>query len=151
MMKKTDNMNIDCPPMAMRPRPRLTPLNRFYWEAGKENVLKIMRCQDCSIWIHPVMPVCPGCMSENVAPEVVAGTATVYSISVNYQAWAPGLEVPYTIARVVLDGVDEVLLTTNIVGDGALETTINDRVKVCFEEQEGIWFPLFTPLQEEKP
>lgn len=134
--------------MATRPRPRVTPLNRFYWEAGKEGVLKIMRCQDCATWLHPAQPVCRSCLSENVAPQAVAGTASVYSISVNYQAWAPGLDVPYTIARVALDGVADVLLTTNIVGDGALETAIGDAVKVCFEEQDGIWFPLFTPARK---
>lgn len=53
----------------------------------------------------------------------------------------------YTIARVVPDGVEGVLLTTNIVGEGALETAIDDRVTVCFEEQDGIWFPLFTPCR----
>jgi hypothetical protein len=36
-----------------------------------------------------------------------------------------------------------VLLTTNIVGEGALEAQIDDPVKVVFEEQDGVWFPLF--------
>jgi uncharacterized OB-fold protein len=130
--------------MATRPRPRLTPVNRFYWEAGREGVLKLMRCQECETWLHPARPICASCLSENVAPEAVAGTATVYSITINHQAWAPGLEVPYAIARVALDGVPGILLTTNIVGDGALETAIGDKVHVCFEEQDGIWFPLFT-------
>jgi uncharacterized OB-fold protein len=63
---------------------------------------------------------------------------------VNHQPWVAGLEVPYAVARVALDGVDEVLLTTNIVGEGALDTRIGDRVRVTFEAQDGLWFPLFT-------
>jgi uncharacterized OB-fold protein len=55
----------------------------------------------------------------------------------------PGLDLPYVIARVALDGVDGVLLTTNIVGDDALGVAIGDPVRVTFEEQDGIWFPLF--------
>ncbi|EQA98378.1 hypothetical protein L485_17000 [Sphingobium baderi LL03] len=128
----------------------MTPLNRFYWEAGREGVLKIMQCRECGTWIHPAAPICPSCLSENVAPQPVEGTGGIYSITVNYQAWAPGLDVPYAIARVALDGVDGVLLTTNIVGDGAVEAAIGDRVQVCFEEQDGIWFPLFTRAQEDK-
>lgn len=130
--------------MVARPRPRISPLNRFFWEAGREGVLKLLRCQDCGAWLHPVRPICNACLSENVEPEPVAGTGTVYSITVNHQAWVPGLPVPYTIARIELDGVEGVLLTSNIVGEGALEAKIGDRVKVCFEEEDGIWFQLFT-------
>lgn len=132
--------------MATRPRPLIDPVNRFYWEAGLEGVLKIMRCGDCGTWLHPPRPVCSNCLSENVAPEAVAGTGTVYSVTTNYQAWAPGLTLPYVIARVALDGVDGVLLTTNIVGDDALDTQIGQGVRVRFEEQDGIWFPLFTRI-----
>lgn len=127
-----------------RPLPFVSPMNRFYWEAGKDGALKIQRCQDCSTWIHPAQPICRNCLSENVAPEAVAGTGKIFSITINHQMWAPGLEVPYAIARVKLDGVgDTVLLTTNIVGEGALEAKIDDPVKVVFEEQDGVWFPLF--------
>jgi len=129
--------------MATRPRPIVDPLSRFYWEAGKEGGLKLLRCQDCGTWLHPPRPVCSHCLSENVAPEAVAGTGTVYSLTVNHQAWMPGLDLPYVIARVALDGVDGVLLTTNIVGDDALGVAIGDPVRVTFEEQDGIWFPLF--------
>lgn len=127
-----------------RPRPRVTEINRFYWEAGREGVLKIMRCQQCKTWLHPAQPVCRNCLSEDVAPEATAGIGTIFSMTVNHQAWVPGLQVPYVVARVALDDVDGVLLTTNIVGEGALDSAIGDRVAVCFEEQDGIWFPLFT-------
>jgi len=39
-----------------------------------------------------------------VAPEQVAGTGTVDTFTVNYQEWRPGLETPYVIARVAIDG-----------------------------------------------
>lgn len=129
--------------MALRPRPRLTATNRFYWEAGRDGVLKLLRCEDCSAWIHPPRPLCPICLGENVGPKPLSGKGSIYSVSVNHQAWVPGLEVPYVIARVAPDETPEVLLTTNIIGDGALDTAVGDRVTVSFEEQEGLWFPLF--------
>ena len=129
--------------MVVRVSPRIGPLNRFYWESGRDGVLRIMRCQDCGTWLHPAKPLCSSCLSEDVAPQATSGTGTVYSITINHQAWQPGLEVPYAIARVALDGVDGVLLTTNIVGPGALDTQIGDAVRVTFEEQNGIWYPLF--------
>src|SRR5690606_26259333 len=97
--------------MVSRPMPNVTDVNRFYWTAGSKGVLSIMRCQECRTWLHPVRPICSSCLSENVAPEEVEGTGTVYSVTVNHQPWVPGLEVPYAIARVALDGVEGVLLT----------------------------------------
>ena len=61
----------------------------------------------------------------------------------NHQAWAPGLEVPYVIARVRLDGVPGVYLTTNIVGSPVDEVKFDDKVRVVFDEQDGIYFPVF--------
>ena len=75
--------------------------------------------------------------------EAVAGTGTIDSYTVNYQPWMPGLEVPFVIARVRLDGVPGVVLTTNIVNCPPNEVNFDDRVRVTFEEQDGIWFPLF--------
>ena len=58
-------------------------------------------------------------------------------------AWMPGLEVPFVIARVRLDGVPGVYLTTNIVGSPVEDVDFDDKVRVTFEEQDGIYYPLF--------
>ena len=129
--------------MAKRPLPQVTPVTRFYWEAGAEGVLKVLRCEDCARWIHPPQPLCPVCLSERVMPQEVAGTGTVYSVTVNHQPWMPDLPIPYAIARIALDGVDDVLITSNVVGPDAIDARIGDRVRVRFEEQEGVWIPLF--------
>jgi uncharacterized OB-fold protein len=62
---------------------------------------------------------------------------------VNYQAWMPGQEVPYVIARVALDGAPGVYLTTNIVGCPVDAVDIGDRVRVTFEQHGEIYIPLF--------
>jgi uncharacterized OB-fold protein len=126
-----------------RPLPRLTPINRPFWTGGAEGQLKIYRCDDCGHWNHPPQPVCRECLSENVAPVATAGTGHVDTFTVNYQAWMPGLEVPYVIARVALDGVPGVYLTTNIVGCPVDEVDIGNRVRVKFEQHGEIYLPLF--------
>jgi hypothetical protein len=35
------------------------------------------------------------------------------------------------------------VLTTNIVGTPVDDVRFDDRVKVVFDEQDGIWFPVF--------
>lgn len=126
-----------------RPRPRLDAENRAFWTGGSEGRLNIMRCGDCGGYTHPPKLLCRHCQSENVAPEAVAGTGVIDTYTINYQAWMPGLEVPFVIARVRLDGVPGVFLTTNIVGCPVEQVEFDDRVRVTFEEQDGIWYPLF--------
>ena len=65
------------------------------------------------------------------------------TMTVNHQAWAPGLEVPFVIARVALDGVPGVYLTTNIVGSPVEDVNFGDKVRVTFEQQDEIFYPLF--------
>ncbi len=126
-----------------RPRPKLNADNRAFWTGGAENKLNIMRCSDCGQFTHPPREICRHCQSEAMAPFAAEGTGQIDSYTINYQAWMPGLEVPFVIARVRLDGVPGVYLTTNIVGSPVESVDIDDPVKVVFEEQDGIWFPLF--------
>lgn len=126
-----------------RPRPRLDADNRAFWTGGAEGRLNIAKCGDCGGFIHPPREICRHCLSENVAPHAVSGTGTVDSYTINFQPWAKDMQVPFVIARVRLDDAPDVILTTNIVGSGPGEVDIDDRVSVVFEEQDGIWYPLF--------
>lgn len=126
-----------------RPKPKLDQENRAFWTGGAEAKLNIVRCGDCGQFTHPPRVLCRHCQSENVAPQAVPGTGTIDSFTINHQPWAPGLEVPYVIARVALDGVPGVILTTNIVGSPVEEVTFGDRVRVVFEQQDEIFYPLF--------
>ena len=128
---------------APRVLPRLDSENRFFWTSGADGKLRLLRCQDCSTFIHPPRPVCRNCLSENVAPEVIAGTGVVDTFTVNYQEWRPGLEVPYVIARITLDGAPGVYLTTNIVGCSVDAVQTGDRVRARFEQHGDIYLPLF--------
>ncbi len=126
-----------------RSRVRLDKDNRAFWTGGADGKLHIARCGDCSGFIHPPREICRHCLSENVAPFAVSGTGVVDSYTVNHQAWAKDMDVPFVIARVKLDDAPGVYLTTNIVGCPVDAVDIDDPVRVTFEEQDGIWYPLF--------
>lgn len=126
-----------------RPRPKLDAENSPFWTGGAEGKLNITHCGDCGQYTHPPRVLCRHCQSENVAPGAVPGTGVIDTMTVNHQPWAPGLEVPYVIARVKLDDVPGVYLTTNIVGSPVEEVNFGDKVRVVFEEQDGIFYPLF--------
>jgi uncharacterized OB-fold protein len=131
---------------APRVLPRLDAENRFFWTGGADGKLRLMRCQECATFIHPPRPVCRKCLSEKVAPEEVAGTGIVDTFTINYQEWRPGLDVPYVIARVAIDGAPGVYLTTNIVGCPVEAVQIGDAVQVKFERQGEIYLPLFEKI-----
>lgn len=127
----------------IRPRPKLDDDNRAFWTGGAEGKLNLMRCDDCGEFTHPPREFCRHCQSENVAAHAVAGTGTIDTYTINHQPWIPGLEVPYVIARVRLDGVPGVYLMTNIVGCPVEEVDFDLPVEVTFEQQDDIYFPLF--------
>lgn len=126
-----------------RPVPKLDDINRAFWTGGAEGKLYINRCGDCGEFTHPPLPLCRHCQSEHVSPEAVAGTGAIDTFTINYQPWAKDLEVPLVIARVRLDGVPGVYITTNIVNCPVEEVNFDDKVRVTFEEQNGIHYPLF--------
>jgi uncharacterized OB-fold protein len=126
-----------------RPRPRLDAENRAFWTGGSEGKLNIMKCGDCGEFTHPPLLMCRHCQGESMAPHAVSGKATIETYTVNHQPWMPGLEVPFVIARVRLDDAPDVILTTNIVGCPIDAVDFGDKVQVTFEEQDGIWYPLF--------
>jgi uncharacterized OB-fold protein len=132
---------------ASRPLPRLDAVNRPFWTGGATGELKLMRCKACASFVHPPQPVCRNCLSEDVAPETVAGTGVVDTFTVNHQKWRPDMEVPFVIARVAVDGAPGVYLTTNIVGCPPDQVEIGDRVRVKFEQHgeapNTVWLPLF--------
>ena len=125
--------------------PVLTPLNEFFWTAGREGHLSILRCGDCGAWLHPPAPVCPECLGRNLAPQRVSGVGVVETFTINYQAWSPGVEVPYVIAIVSLRECPQVHLTTGIVGIAGDDVRIGMPVRVQFEQHEDVWLPLFAP------
>jgi len=126
-----------------RALPRLDAVNRPFWTGGANGELRLMRCADCAVFVHPPRPICPKCLSEHVAPQTVAGTGVIDTFTVNYQKWHPALEVPFVIARVAIDGAPGVYLTTNIVGCPVEDVEIGDRVSVKFLQQGEVYLPLF--------
>jgi uncharacterized protein len=130
---------------ALRPLPKLDDLNRFFWTSGADGRLRFQRCRDCGYWLHPPGVVCPKCLGANIAPEAVSGMGTVAAVTVNYQPWMPGLEVPYAVAIVELDEQPGLRLTTNVVGIAPEEVRIGQRVRVEFEAIDDVHLPQFRP------
>jgi uncharacterized OB-fold protein len=129
---------------SFRVLPRLDDDNRFFWTGGEDGTLRFLRCQSCQQFVHPPVPVCPGCLDSELAPEPVSGRATVHSFTVNVQEWIPGSD-PYVIGLVSIDEQPDVRLITNLVDCDPDDIEIGSAVEVVFEHQEDVYLPLFRP------
>jgi uncharacterized OB-fold protein len=129
-----------------RVMPAVTPENEHFWRGGADGELRFLRCGACGYWIHPPSPVCPECLSRDVAPAVASGRATVYTFTVNWQPWYPALDPPYVVAIVELPEQAGLRLTTNIVECDPDDVRIGMEVEVVFEEYDDVWLPFFRPV-----
>jgi len=131
--------------VAFRVLPRVTRENEHFWKGGGEGELRFLRCGDCGYYIHPPSPICPRCLSKNIAPQAVSGRARVATFTVNHQPWYPGMDPPYVIAIVEIEEQADVRLMTNIVSCDVEDVKIGMPVTVRFEHQDDVWIPLFEP------
>lgn len=132
--------------MKLQPLPLVNDDTAAFWEGGADGRLHIHRCQSCQVWFHPPTPICPACLSLDVAPESPSGRATVKTFTINAQPWAPGMEVPYVVGVVSLDDCPGVQLTTRFVDVDPASITIGQAVEVVFEQVDEIHLPLFRPV-----
>jgi uncharacterized protein len=128
-----------------RPLPLLTAENRAFWTGGARGELMIQRCAACSTWFHPPAPVCPSCLSRDVAPRPASGGATLLTYSINHQRWLPGQIVPYVIAGVALGDAPDVQLVAELVDCPEKELSIGMSLQVTFKAIDDVWVPQFRP------
>ena len=133
-------------PKPFRILPQLTPENEFFWTAGAEGKLRMLRCPGCATWVHPPSPVCPDCLGTGLEAGELSGRGRVLTYTVNHHPWIPGFDPPYVVAIVELEEQEGLRLTTNIVGCEPEDVSIDMPVRVRFEEaKDGIFLPLFEP------
>lgn len=74
-----------------------------WWEATTRHRWVLQECGSCGHLQHPPRAVCTGCSRmESLGWREVSGEGTVDSFTTVHRAPRPGVEVPYTVARVRL-------------------------------------------------
>lgn len=116
-----------------------------FWRCGADGELRITRCRNCDLYIHPHRDACPQCRSRDVAPQSVSGKATLESWTINRQKWFRGLDEPFVVGLVTLVEQPGLNLTTNIVNCDFDDLRIGMPLSVVFENIEDSWLALFEP------
>lgn len=117
-----------------------------FWRSGANGVLRISRCQNCSLWIHPHVDACRRCHARDIRPEAVSGKGTIETWTINHQPWWSELKGrPYAVAIVTLTEQTGLNITTNVVNCMFEDIRFGMPVRVVFENIEDVWLPLFEP------
>lgn len=126
-----------------RPLPHPSAWSKGYWNAARERRLVIQTCSDCSRPNMYPKRFCPHCLSESLEWCASPGTGEIYAVTAQLAGPPTGFadRLPYVIAIILLD--EGVQMMSNIVGDGAIDAKIGDRVAVDFEEAGDVVLPVF--------
>jgi uncharacterized protein len=134
---------VNAAPAARIP-PSLTEASRPFWTGGARGQLLVLWCAGCERWVHPPRETCAGCGGP-LKPRPVSGRGTVFTFTINWQAFRPDVPVPYVVAIVELEEQTGLRFTTNIVGCDPEAVSIGMPVSVAFEQAGETWVPVFRP------
>jgi len=112
-----------------------------YWGGVEAGGLRFPCCAACGHQHFPPRAMCPKCWSDRLEWKASAGEGAIHSCTVVHRASRPDFATPYVLALIDLD--DAPRMMANVVGPGALEAAIGDRVAVTFEARDGDVLPQF--------
>lgn len=128
----------------LKPLPVLDVDSRFFWESCKNHKMALQQCFSCKQFRYPPRPLCPKCHSTEAEWSPISGRGQVYVALVMCRSYGPAWEhdVPYNISLIDLD--EGVRLWSNVIGCGAEEVKIGDRVEISYEDvTDAITLPKF--------
>ena len=132
---------------AKRPQPTLDEADtRPFWEATKQHELRYQVCDDCGGVVFYPRRHCPHCMSMKLSWKTSRGEGAIYTYTIIRQIGHPAFRelAPYVVAWIDLD--EGFRMLSNVVGVDAGSVRIGQRVRVTWEDQDGVSLPLFTPV-----
>ena len=130
------------------PVPEPNADSRLYWDAARGGRLVVRQCRACGRRHFMPRGQCPACWSDDLEWIDCGGFGTVYSLSTVHRAPTPDFAgiAPYVIALIDLD--EGPRMFANIVGAGAREASIGERVQLTFERRgESVALPQFMRVQ----
>lgn len=140
----------DAEVFAALPNVRIDRDNIAHYHGLLEQRLLINRCQTCGYWIYPHRPLCPECLSWDVAPMEVSGRGKLFSYTLIHQTRDPKvfLDEPMPVAAVELAEQEGLRYLSSIVNCPAHKLRYDMALQLVWIDQDGILVPAFEPAPQ---
>jgi uncharacterized protein len=128
--------------------PTIEAETRPFWDALREGILMLGRCDSCDKVHYYPRPMCPHCWGEAVTLVPASGSGTLYTWSTVFVNDLPpfNAKLPYVAAQVDLD--EGVRVTTIITGAAHGGLKIGMPVELGFEAiSDDVTIPVFSPAR----
>jgi len=128
--------------------PTIEAETKPFWDALREGMLMLGRCESCEQVHYYPRPMCPHCWSEAVTLVPAKGLGTLYTWSTVFVNDLPpfNAKLPYVAAQVDLE--EGVRVTTIISGASPKDLEIGMPVKLGFEAiSDEVTIPVFSPAR----
>lgn len=125
------------------PLPRPSSLSKVFWDACAEGRLVYQRCARCEWAVFNPAPLCPMCLSQDLAWHESAGRGAIYSWSVAYRPMSASFTAPY--APIIVDVDEGYQMISNLIGCTVDTVAVGLRVRVDFHEVGKMTLPYFRP------
>lgn len=129
--------------MDMKPLPVVDPDTAPYWEALRQHVFKLKRCQACGRSHFYPRVICPHCHSDALEWVESRGAGVVYTYTVARRPAGPAFkaDTPYVVALVDLDDGPRLMARVSAPPESV---RIGQRVEMVFEDvTEAVTLPSF--------
>ena len=110
-----------------------------FWQALKEHVFKLQKCDDCGSCRYIPTEICARCGSETWTWTPVTGRGTVHTYTVIHRGPTPAYQAdaPYMIAHVDLDEGPRVI--GNLEGCEPAQVRIGMPVEIVYQDVTDDW------------
>lgn len=118
--------------VADRAKPMEAPENLPYWDGLRAHRLVLPRCANCGLLSFPPVAGCSHCGFGNQEWEEISPEGSIYSFSVCFRPFGPGLETPYVPLIVELHCQKSLRVISNLVSVRLSEITFGMPVTGVF-------------------
>lgn len=118
----------------LKPMPAATKISAPFWQALKENQVKIQQCNSCQGWIFFPRNHCSHCLAHDLEWKQVSGEGTLYSFTLTRIPTMPEFSDEMPQALAVVELAEGVRINTTLIDVEEQDIKIGMAVKPIFDK-----------------
>ena len=118
----------------LKPMPVATKISAPFWQALKENQLKIQQCKQCEGWVFFPRNHCSHCLAHELQWQQVSGEGTLYSYTLTRIPTMPEFSDEMPQALAVVELAQGVRINTTLIDVAEQDIKIGMPVKAVFDK-----------------